>query len=602
MVMKALRRSTKPIIWLVVFAFLGTIFLAWGMNLASKPTAKGIIGRAAGQDIKTEQYQRMLDNAYYQYNQQNPGQEMTEQKTRELRDEAFNTIVSNIIFSKKRAELDLSLPDNELVEYLRRFPPDFLRNNPSFTTEGQFDQGKYMRAMNDPQLGQFWAKVEQLVRPQLEQAKLQEYVVSMPHVTDPEVKMMYEAAQDKRKVRYLVVPFITFAQKIGNLDSAEVEAYYAEHQEDYRQEDRVVLEYVTFAKVPSREDTSVVLNDLNEIRQELLDGADFNELARQYSEEPNAAESGGDLGWFGRKRMVAPFDSAVFSMAVGDVSAPVKTRFGYHLIKLQEKRTVNDSDQVHASHILLKVEASGRTLGDLRLQARQFIDDLADMPFDTLAESLGMRVARTNKVARGGAFGPMGRDKLLEEFAFNGKVGDISPVVDNDRFYAVCRIAELYPAGIPPLAEVRRQVEGAIRNEMGADSALALIEKIDAEVKSGKSLTDAAKIYKQEVKESDFFGRFEAVPGVSVDPAFHGTAFRLTEEHPISDIIKTASSYCLIELLGRQDADMEAYVAQRDSLYQTVLNGKRNQVYQLWYNDLQKKAEVEDFRYQIAGY
>jgi len=137
---------------------------------------------------------------------------------------------------------------------------------------------------------------------------------------------------------------------------------------------------------------------------------------------------------------------------------------------------------------------------------------------------------------------------------------------------------------------------------MGADSALSFIRKIDTEIKSGKTLSDAATIYEQDVKESGFFGRFESVPGVSVDPAFHGTAFRLTEENPVSGIVKTVSSYCLLELLERQDADMEAYVGQRDSLYQAVLTGKRNQVYQLWFNDMQDKAEVEDYRYQVAGY
>ncbi len=601
MVMKLLRRSTKPIIWIVALAFMGTIFLAWGMNLTRLPAEKGIVGKAAGKDIRDEQYRQVLDYMYYQYHQQNPGTELTDSDARQMRDDAFTTIVDEMLFVQERRRLGLGLPDNELVDHLRRFPPDFLRSNPAFVTEGTFDYTKYQQAMLDPQLGPFWAQVEGAMRPQLQRMKLDEYVVSLTRVTDPEVKLLYESAEQKCKVRYVGVPFAVYANRITAVDSLALEQYYQAHREDYYQGEMAELDYVTFNKNPSAEDTAVVLNELTDLRRQLMDGADFAELTQTYSDEPGASETGGDLGWFGHKTMVAAFDRAAFSLDTGVISEPVLTPFGYHLIKVHEKRKVNDSDQVHASHLLLKVETSGRTLGDLRLRAQQLIEDLDETPFDSLVVIYSLSSRNTGKFDRGGAIRGFGSDKNIEEFAFHGKIGAVSNVIDKDRFYAVCVIKGRYPAGHQPLSEVRGAAEQAVKMKMGADSALAQIQKVEDELHAGKTLSAAAEAADRTVNELDYFGRFEQIPGIGPEPAFRGIVFSLSKENPISPVFKAARMYCIVELIDRTEPDLERYTEQRDSLYQVVLNGKRGNLYQMWHEDLLEKAHVEDFRYQLPG-
>jgi len=601
MVMRALRTSTKPIIWFVVLAFGGTIFLAWGMDLTRRPSEKGVIGEVAGRDIRDEEYRRVLDLMYYQKNQQNPGQELTEAEVRQIRDEAFNSIVQDILFTSEEKRLDLGLPDVEVVEYLRRFPPNELQSAPIFQTDGAFDYNKYQQAMLDPQYGQMWAQVENRVRPQLQQIKLQEYVVSLARATDPEIKMYFESAGEKRKIRYYEEPIRNFSQRIGRIDTSVVEAYYQEHIDDYYQDEMVELDYVKFMKEPSAEDSAIVINEMTDIRRQLDDGADFNELAKTYSNEPNALQSGGDLGWFGRNRMVAPFDSAVFALEVGEISAPVATQFGYHLIKLHEKRRVNDSDQVHASHILLKVETSGRTMSDLNLKAQNFLESVQAATLDSLATEYGLQVQNTGKFSRGMSIRGIGRDRNVEEFAFGGKLGSISNVFDFDDFYAVFKVKARYPAGNQPLDVVWGRVVQAAKFAMATDSARIEIGKVENEMRAGKTLTDAAKTYNREVAETDFFGRFESQVGLPRDPAFAGVAFSLSKERPTSPAFKAGTSFYILELVDEQEPDLEKYSAQRDSLYGVVLNNKRNSVYQKWYDKLYQRANVEDYRYQIMG-
>lgn len=606
MVMRSLRRATKPVVWFVALAFVGTIFLAWGMDFTRRPGEKGIIGEVAGTDIMDEQYRQVLNYLYYQRNEQKPGEEMTDAEARQMREDAFSTIVNEMMFARERERLGLQLPDNEVVDHLRRFPPEFLRSNPSFTNEGgAFDYSKYQQAMLDPQLGQFWAQVEDIIRPQLQQMKLQEYVVSLTHLTDPEVKMYYDAGEVKRKVRYVAVPFADYAAGIATVDSAAVGAYYQAHQDEYFQKEMAELEYVMFTKQPSREDTAVVLNELTDLRRRVDEGEDFNELARSFSDEPAARQSGGDLNWFSRGRMVKPFEEAVFAMDSGQVSEPVMTRFGYHIIKLHEKRVVNDTEEVHASHILLKLEPSGRTLSDLQLRAQQFVDEArgGEITWDSLCKTYDVGSRPTGKFERGGQILGFGQDKNVEEFAFHGKIGAISNMIDQERFFAVCRIKARYPEGIQPLAEVWTKAEQALKKNMGADSARADIKIVESEIQAGQTLAEAAQTINRQAEETDFFGRFEAIRGFGTDPAFRGIAFSLTPEERISPVFKAAEKYCILELLEQTPEDPEKYTAQRDSLYQVVLGGKQNQIYQLWFDDLYAKSEVQDFRYQLPeGY
>ncbi len=604
MVMKSLRQVTKPVVWIVALAFVGTIFLAWGMDLTRRPGERGVIGKVAGEEIRDEQYRQVLNYVYNQRAQEAQGRELSESELSQMRDEAFRTMVNDILFAREREKLTLEIPNNELVDHLRRFPPDFLQQNPSFTDEnGNFDYAKYQQAMLDPQLGSFWAQVESAIRPQLKQLKLQEYVVSLTQVTDPEVKMYFQGAEEKRKVRYVAVDATEFLRTIANPDSVRVRQYYREHPEEFHRDQHVDLEYVTFDKKPSSEDTTLVLNEMSDIRRQLEDGADFNELARTYSEEPNAMQTGGDLGWFGRGHMVPPFDSAVFAMEPGDVSDPILTRFGYHLIKLHDTRKEGDSTEVHASHILLNLQVSGRTISDLQVRAEQFETDARELDWDTACAIFDLRPLEATNVERGDNIGAFGVNRALEEFLFNAKEGAISSVISTDRFFGVCRLIERSPAGADPLDEIWGRAVRAVKMEMASDSARLAIAQVQAEIEGGKAFDEAAAAIEREARETNFFGRYDVVPPFGTEPIFHGIAFSLTEEEPISPPFRSNTRYCMMELLEVQSADLEMYAEKRDSLYQAVLGGKQNQVYQVWYDDLYSEANVKDFRYQLPeGY
>jgi len=342
-----------------------------------------------------------------------------------------------------------------------------------------------------------------------------------------------------------------------------------------------------------------VLNEFNDIRRLLDEGDDFNELARTYSEEPGALQTGGDLGWFSHGRMVAPFDSAAFALEPDEVSEPVLTRFGYHLIKLHEKRERGDTLELHASHILLKLQVSGRTIGDLRTRADQFAEDARTMPWDSACALQGLTSRSATNIERGKNIGAFGVNMALEEFLFTAKTDAISPVISTDRFFGVCQLTERSPAGADPLEEIWGRVVRPYKMDLCADSARLAMEDIQGAMTNGKTFFEAAEEFGRTPTAPAPFGRYDQVPPFGLDPAFNGVTFSLTPENPFSPIFRARDRYCIVELIETTPADLEMYAEKRDSLFQAIRGGKENQVFQIWYDDLYSNAEVEDFRYQV---
>ena len=123
MVMKAMRAGTKPLMWIVVAAFVGTIVFAWGMDFTRRPSARGIIGEVDGKELKTDEYLLRLQNAYQQRQQQ--GKEVSEDEARKLRDNTFDQMVNSTLLTEVLREKHLNVTNKEVAEHLKRFPPSF---------------------------------------------------------------------------------------------------------------------------------------------------------------------------------------------------------------------------------------------------------------------------------------------------------------------------------------------------------------------------------------------------------------------------------------------------------------------------------------------
>lgn len=594
MVMKVMRATTKPIMWIVVAAFVGTIIFAWGMDFTARPSARGIIGEVNGRELRLDNYSFLYQNALAQHQQQQG--DVSDDDAQRIRDDVFNQMVAAELMQEVLNKHGIRVSNRELAEHLRRFPPGEVQALEIFQTNGQFDYNKYIQAYQNPD-PQLWIQIEALMRPRLLQQKLYEYVTATARVTDAEVQELYKAATEKARVRYILAPSGNYRDSIAVIDSTALLAYYKANQEEFRHGLRARVKNVSFPKTPSREDTLQVLREINILADRVRSGEDFSELARQYSEDPSAS-AGGSLGWFGRGAMVPPFEEAAFQLDVGAVSEPVLTQFGYHIIQVAERRGIGDSLQVNASHILMRVETSSATLSDLRIAAEQFVDEARTVGFDSAATGARLTVAGTGWFERGDSRG-VASDPVVREFAFSSKKGAISQPIEVGRNILVILLEDRQSPGIARFEDVSSRILGKLTSEARADRAAVALQPVHQRIAAGESFAAVGRESGFQFDSTGYFGRFDPVSRFGDDPILRGAAFALSPENRVSPVVRTNLGAAILELVEITAPGPQEYAQKRDSIMNAAVDGKVQLVYNNWYTELIQNADIKDYRYQV---
>ncbi|MBI3872059.1 MAG: peptidylprolyl isomerase [candidate division Zixibacteria bacterium] len=597
MVMKVMRAGTKPVLWIVVAAFVGTIIFAWGMEFTRRPSAKGVVGSVNGADLKLDDYSYLYQNALTQEQQKNG--DVTDETAGKLRDQVFGQMVGSQILRQQTERLGLTVGNSELAEHLRRFPPQEVRNVEFFQTDGKFDYNKYLQAYQNPD-PQLWLQVESLVRPRVLQQKLYEYVTATTVVDDPEVRELYDDAAEKVQVRYLLVYSRIYQDSVGAVDSAVVAQYYQDHPDEFQHGDRARLKYISFDKVASADDSAAVQREAGDLSKRARGGEDFASLVRQYSEDVSSGD--GDLGWFGKGAMVKPFEEVAFTLDSGQISDPVQSRYGWHIIKCEGRRGVGDSIQVKAAHILLKVETSSATLSDLRQKAEQFAQDGKSQDLDTLAVHAGTRMRVTGFLERGQDMGgTIGTDAEVTEFVFSHAKGELSGVFETTHAFVVVSVLARDPAGRTPLTEVTSRIRLKMQGNEAREKAYSSLSAIHGELENGLSFADAATRVRGVADTTSRFGRLDPLLLFSNDPVIHGAAFALTKGPQISPVLRCDVGAVVLQLIEHVAADPQVYTEKRDSIMTATLQAKQQMAFNSWYEQIKKSADIKDFRYQIPG-
>lgn len=590
----AMRKLTKQILWVVIVAFVGTIIFAWGMEFSAKKQGrKSVIATVNGEDVEFYVFQYYYDQAIRQA--QDEEGDVDEQTALRIRDEVYNNLVNDILFKQEAEKRGIIVSDAELYEHLRRYPPRELIQNPNFQTpEGEFDYQRYLQLLSDPRIP--WGSVEQMIRPKLRLSRLQQSVVTLVRVTDDEVKQFYSDENEKIKIRYVYVPSYQFQKADIPVSDQEMEAYYREHKDEFRIDPSANLSYVKFEKEASPEDEEEIKQRVVEIKDELMEGEDFAELAEDYSEDFASAKNGGDLGWFKKGAMVPEFEEVAFSLEPGDVSEPVKTKFGWHLIKLEEKRGKGDDQEANARHILLQISPSEETVGLLKDAADEFLDRASQSSFSEAVEEQELEVLETGWFTQGGFITNVGRNPQMEEFAFANEPGQISDVLETATAFYVLQVKERKPAGISPLEEVKQIVEQKLIRSKADSMAFGKAEEIFAQISQGKSLKKAAEENEAEFAETDQFLRTGFIPQIGNPPELMGAAFSLTQPDQISPPVKTDQGSFIVQLISRSAVDDSLFTAIQDSLSYVVLQTRQAQTYQDWFAQVKEAADIKDYR------
>lgn len=603
--MQSLRNNTKIIIWVVIIAFVGFMGFSVLTDIFRGSGTDGApvdaVGRVNGEDIPLREFGFRTNQIIENMRNEDPDIELTESDYRQARRDAWQQTLQEYLQQEQIEEKGIRLTDSELFEFMRYYPPQEASQYEGFMTDGQFDYQKYVQGMANPQLENLWIYLEQISRPRFTTFKLSEYVGSMAKVSKPEVRDKFIRDNERIKVRYGLVPLKDYPVGEIQIDSQQVIDYYNNNLDEFQQEERAFYLTVQAGKGQSERDLQRALEDALEIKREIDAGGDFAELANLYTQDPSGRGTGGSLGWFGHGMMVSEFDSAAFAMKVGDISEPVKTDFGYHIIYKTDEREKDGETEVEASHILIRPQVSQGTLDALEVQIDDFRRAVnAGAYIDSVAREYGFEVQAVRSVKRSGTLFAIGRDRELVEWLFTNP-DTLSVPYDMPSAFYLFRGDHIQAAEPAPLAEVYPRILRQLQEVEQGKKALAKAQEIHDDVMSGTDFEAACKAEDVEVKESAFFARTGRIPGLGQDPNFIGTAFTLTEANRFSNPIRTTNGAAVMEYLDRLPAKLEQFEQLQDTLLVQAQQPMQNAYWEDWFQSLVDSAEIEDFRRQHFG-
>ena len=589
---KFLRRMILPIIMIALTGFLATIVFQWGMDITSRRdyVSANTAATINGEEVTWTQFNSVYDR-FYQAEMQNADEDLSEFRKKELRTLAWQQVLHDRLLMQEVGKYQIKVSDDELYAFLRFQPPPDLQQMTYFQTDGVFDYQKYRAAMADPSVSSFWASVEPMVRIEILKQKVQATIIQTAQVTNEEIRNAYLADKEKVKVGMVNVPFSRFTPAPEGSDE-DLQSYFQQHSDDYKVEERAILNVVMISKEATDYDWEIDSAQAVLIYDSLKAGGDFAELASYHSDDISA-QSGGDLGWFSEGQMVGEFDEKVFSMSEGEVSEPVRTQFGWHIIKVHEFREDKDKGkEVHASHILFKVSASAETLDRSNRRLEEFRTAAEEFGFAQSTQDFELEMLTTSPFEKNVVIDHLGYDTDASEFAFTNEVGAVSPVYENRNSFYIIELAQKLPAGMAAFDEIKDQVKADydvfVTENLCRDTANA----IHTEITSGATIGNAAGKFSAKYETPDEFSRNSSIRGLGRAPEVIGAAFSLTEVGQITKPIDYARGTVILQLIERTTTDDTDFSAKRDSVYQSILGIKQQELYGRWFDHLVETSEI----------
>ena len=597
-----LRKMIGPIMLLVLIAFICTIIFSWGGG-GFQDRPKDTVGVIDGENISYKTYNRYYSNLYRQ-EQEKVEDELPPEKEKEIREQSWSQLVADFLLNREYETRNITVTDQELYEYLKMYPPQMIQQSPNFMTDGVFDRQKYMSAMITEDYAPMWAQLEAMVLPDLKRGKLQGEVISAVRVTPAEIMEAYLGENEKIKVGFINVISEQFEQTVAEPTTEEARAYYDENKDDYRLRERATLDLVTFSKEPSENDWDRVYAQAKDIYDSAVAGVDFAEMAEIYSDD-GSASSGGDLGWFARGRMVPEFDSATWALEVDEISTPVRTRFGWHIIKLlgvkKEKETPRGAtnpqmvEKRNAAHILLRVDASQETRESVYNSAMNFANEAKETGLKQAAEKFNFEVSTTTPFFRNGYISHIGVDQVVNDFAFEQKIGTVSNVIENDNGYFVVSVASQIPEDFTPFEKAETSIKGILKKDYARKHAIDTVKTMYDFIMAGNSFKATAKKYGYPNQVSDYITRNGVLTGIGRAPEVIGAAFSLETLNGITPPVEYDRGAAIITLLDKQSPSLETFNQVQDSVKFAVQIKKSQDAFSRWFDRLVKDAKVENY-------
>jgi peptidyl-prolyl cis-trans isomerase D len=444
------------------------------------------------------------------------------------------------------------------------------------------------------------ADVEAALRERNEKVKLA--VVNFPadkfregaQATDQEVSAWFEGntenyrIPEKRKVKYALLDVQAVRDRI-TVSPQDVQNYFEDNAQQFSTPEQVRASHILLkTEGKNEEDVRTLAED---IAKKARAGADFAALAKQYSEDESNNTTGGDLDYFSRGQMVPEFDAAAFSLEPGEVSDPVKTSFGYHVIKMADKRAAT-SRPLAEVQAQIEDQIKWQRAQD---EAQRTADDLAAQlkapgDLETIARPRGLTVSESGFFSREEPIAGLGLAPAAAEQAFTLEEGTVSPAIRTPQGFAFLTVTGKQDAYVPKLEEVQARVRDDVLKNKALEAARQKATEVAGALKGG-NFEAAAKAAGVEIQTTDLISRGAPIGDAGVSPAIDAVAFSLPEGS-VSDPITTDNGAVVVRVVERQEPSAEEVASGRQGMRDELMNERRGRFFAAYMGKARERMDV----------
>ncbi|MCC6317772.1 MAG: SurA N-terminal domain-containing protein [Gemmatimonadaceae bacterium] len=601
-------RSKSLVIWAIVFVFFVVGFLLadtsglLGMG-GPQITNSTAVAEVNGTDVSWMTWQN-LSNQLAQTEERNTGRGLTLDERQRIEDQAFEQLVGSVLLEQEYRKRGIRVSDEEIREAAQQSPPPEMMQNPELQTDGRFDVAKYRRLLSSAAARQqgLLLSLESYYRSEIPKAKLFDQLAGDVFVSDAKLWANYRDQHDSVKVSFVQFDAAAVTDSAVTIGDAELRAYYDKNKSALERPGRAVLSVLVVPRAVNAADSAAALARVQAIRQEIASGTSkFEDVARRESADTTSGTQGGDMGRRVAADFVEPFASTAKGLKVGELSQPVLTQFGYHLIR---KDAQFGGDTLSVRHILLRIGQSDSSAvrTDRRADSLSRIAANAEQPsrLDSAAKVLGLEVQHVTAFENDIAMSALGRPiPSVSAWAFTGaKVGEISDLYDSEDLYAIARLDTLVLGGVPSFNDAKADIRRILIGRKKAESLLPRATAFANGVAAAGGLEAAARAADMTVTTSEVFTRPQFVPGLGRFNEAIGASFALPVG-AVSTPVVTDQGVVVLRVDSKVSADSAAWVGQKDTQRRDAIAAIQQLRVRTFLSEIRKSAKVEDHRREL---
>jgi peptidyl-prolyl cis-trans isomerase D len=607
----------------IILGAIVVVFVFWGVGSYTSRRS-GRVASVNGAVITLDDYRVSYRNLIEQVRQSfgnNLNEELIEML--QIRKRALDQLIDRSLMQQAAEKFKLTVSNEELSESIR--------NIGAFQTAGVFDSRRYINTLNSNKLTPETFEVQQ--RDALIIDKLQAFVAGNIKVTELEAEQWYIWNNTEVDIDYVILE----PQRYKDIEPTdeEIRVYFDEHKDTYKTDPQIKVRYLHFKPEDYADKVTVSEDDIQdyyesnpekfkspktvEARHILIkldpganaeevenarkrietvldmakEGQDFAELAKKYSEGPTKTQ-GGKLGAFRREAMVKPFADKAFSMKAGEISEPVRTRFGWHIIKVEK---VNPEKTSTLS------EAHGDILNNLKANfSKNLAYDEAEAAYDEsfegrdldiIAEDRNLKILTTELFSQKNPPEEIKNGARFTSFAFSLPTNEISAVQDFGDGYYLIEVIEQVPAQISELETVAAKVKEDLVKEKQDAKARDEADTLLTELKDGQPFAAVCAKFKLAPKKTGFFKRSDSIPTIGFERDIARTAFGLSENDKLpEEVIKGQKGYFVISFRERQKPSLEGFEKEKTEIKERLRQQKTAKTFDAWLTQLKNESQI----------